>query len=81
MNHLASESVSQAIIGFHTDDEGHWVSQLACGHNQHVRHDPPLVTRTWVLTSEGRSAMIGYPLQCKKCVDNALPDQRPEAQV
>ncbi|QDV62551.1 DUF3565 domain-containing protein [Crateriforma conspicua] len=68
----------QPILGFHTDDEGHWVSQLACGHNQHVRHDPPLVTRNWVLTQQGRDTMIGYHLGCKKCIDGAPADDRPE---
>ncbi|MCA9108320.1 MAG: DUF3565 domain-containing protein, partial [Planctomycetaceae bacterium] len=37
--------MKQAISGFHTDDEGHWEAQLACGHNQHVRHDPPWMIR------------------------------------
>ena len=31
----------RAVIGFETDDEGHWVARLECGHGQHVRHDPP----------------------------------------
>lgn len=33
--------MKQHIIGFHTDKEGHWVAKLGCGHNRHVRHDPP----------------------------------------
>src|SRR5688572_14326000 len=36
--------------GFDRDDEHHWRAILACGHRQHVRHDPPLTTRDWVLT-------------------------------
>ena len=31
--------MQQPITGYHTDEEGHWVAQLACGHNQHVRHN------------------------------------------
>lgn len=30
----------QPIVGFHQDEEGDWVASLACGHNQHVRHNP-----------------------------------------
>ncbi|HNL36500.1 MAG TPA: DUF3565 domain-containing protein, partial [Agitococcus sp.] len=33
--------MQQAIVGFHTDEENHWVAELACGHNQHTRHNPP----------------------------------------
>ena len=29
------------VTGFHQDEEVHWVAELECGHNQHVRHDPP----------------------------------------
>ncbi len=30
--------MQQAIVGFHLDDENHWVADLACGHMQHVCH-------------------------------------------
>ena len=33
--------MQQAIIGFHLDEENDWVADLACGHGQHVRHNPP----------------------------------------
>ena len=46
-----ASSMKRATVGFHRDDEGHWVAELACGHGQHVRHDPPWQTREWV-TSE-----------------------------
>jgi hypothetical protein len=59
--------VKRAITGFHQDDEGHWVADLACGHTQHVRHNPPLSNRTWVLTPEGRQRFLGYELDCKVC--------------
>ena len=55
------------IIGFHLDEEKHWVAQLDCGHNQHVRHNPPLVSRPWVLSEEGRSSMLCEPLNCVLC--------------
>lgn len=55
------------IVGFHTDEERHWVADLECGHGQHVRHDPPLNSRPWVLTPEGRESRIGAELDCGKC--------------
>ena len=59
--------MQQAIIGFHQDEEQHWVAQLACGHNQHVRHNPPWTNRPWVITMDGRQAMLGHQLNCKLC--------------
>ena len=59
--------MQQAIVGFHLDDEGHFVADLACGHTQHVRHDPPWQNRTWVLTEQGRNEKLGVMLECKKC--------------
>lgn len=70
----------QAIIGYHRDDEDHWVAQLACGHNQHVRHDPPWNLRPWVIQQEGREDHLGHPLNCVKCDQQAPRDERP-AQV
>ena len=56
------------IIGFHQDEEQHWVADLECGHTQHVRHDPPWQVREWVTTPEGRASRIGTELECVKCV-------------
>ena len=60
-------SMKQKITDFEKDDEDHWRAILACGHRQHVRHDPPLTTRPWVLTEEGRASRIGLELDCKRC--------------
>jgi hypothetical protein len=65
------------VTGYHLDDEGHWVAQLSCGHNQHVRHVPPWEQRPWVLSPSGRDAMLGFELNCVKCVDDAPADVRP----
>ena len=43
------------------------MARLACGHNQHVRHDPPWTSRVWVTTPEGREAHLGELLECRKC--------------
>ena len=57
----------QAMIGFHLDEEQHWVADLACGHAQHVRHNPPWQNRPWVMTPEGRDEKLGVQLNCLKC--------------
>jgi len=59
--------MKQAISGFHLDEEKDWVAELVCGHFQHVRHKPPFINRPWVVSVEGRHAMLGHQLQCKKC--------------
>ena len=59
--------MKQRIVGFERDDEGHWRAELECGHRQHVRHDPPLVTRAWVLSEQGRASRLGLELDCKLC--------------
>jgi len=59
--------MKQKITGFELDDEGHWRAVLECDHRQHVRHNPPMTTREWVLTEEGRGQKLGAELDCKKC--------------
>ena len=62
------------ITGFNQDDEGHWRAELICRHYQHVRHDPPLRVREWVLSVEGRNSKLGAEIQCRKCDEDAGPD-------
>lgn len=64
--------MKQSIVAYHKDDESHWVAELGCGHFQHVRHNPPMISHPWVLTAEGRNSMLGYELECKKC-DDGVP--------
>ena len=59
----------RAIVGFHQDDEGHWVAELECGHSQHMRHDPPWQNREWVLSAEGRARFIGVLIECRVCAE------------
>ena len=68
--------MDQPITGFHTDDHGEWVAELACGHFQHVRHNPPWQNRPWVETASGRAEKLGFLLNCKKCDEGAPPDAR-----
>ena len=62
------------ITGFGQDSEEHWYAKLTCGHRQHVRHDPPLMSRPWVLTEEGREKIRGTELDCMRCDDFEWPD-------
>ncbi len=66
--------MEQPIIGYHKDEEDDWVAELECGHNQHVRHNPPWMLRPWVTTKEGRDQNIGRKLGCKKCDRNEPKD-------
>ena len=60
-------AMQRRIVGYHLDEERHWVADLDCGHAQHVRHDPPWQVREWVTTPAGRERFLGTPLNCVKC--------------
>jgi tellurite methyltransferase len=66
--------VERAITGFHEDEDGDWVAELSCGHNQHVRHRPPFQERTWVLDRTGRAERLGAPIDCPPCDRAELPE-------
>jgi len=65
----------QRIIGFHRDAGGDWVADLACGHGQHVRHQPPFAFRPWVLSEAGRAAQLGEFLDCRRCEESVDPTE------
>jgi hypothetical protein len=65
--------VTRKIVGFHQDEEAHWVADLECGHSQHVRHDPPWQVRAWVITVEGRNERLGTTLECRRCEEPFVP--------
>lgn len=71
--------MEREITGYHRDEQDHWVAELECGHNQHVRHDPPWQLRPWVLTEEGRSSRLGNKLNCKKC-ERGEPRDNPQSE-
>lgn len=64
--------MNRKIIGFDKDEQGDWVANLECGHRQHVRHQPPLISRPWVMTPEGRASRFGAELNCKHCDEASL---------
>jgi hypothetical protein len=70
--------MKQSITGYHKDEEDHWVAELKCGHNQHVRNSPPFISRPWVESESGRQSMLGQQLNCKKCDSGAPPDNTQE---
>ena len=59
---------ASTIVGYHQDEEKDWVAELSCGHQQHVRHRPPLIERPWVETEAGRVGKIGHAVVCAECV-------------
>ena len=65
------QPVQRRIVGFHQDEEQHWVADLDCGHPHHVRHDPPWQVRPWVITPEGRTSHLGTVLVCARCADGS----------
>ena len=68
----ARHPMKQQIVGFEQDELGDWRAILACGHRQHVRHNPPLVNRPWVLTQAGRDSFVGHELDCKLCDEEGV---------
>lgn len=69
-------TVQHPITGFHQDDQGHWVAELACGHGRHVRHNPPWSNRPWTQTEAGRAGMLGEWVDCRLCSQQAAADDR-----
>lgn len=67
--------MKQPIIGFHQDEHGDWVAELACFHGQHVRHQPPFINRPWVASVDGRQAMLGHCLNCVRCDQHEPPNE------
>ena len=68
-----NEKVLRKIVGFHLDEENHWVADLDCGHAQHTRHDPPFFSRPWMMSEVGRTAHIGTQLNCVRCDRQEIP--------
>lgn len=65
--------MERPIIAFGADDVGDPFALLSCGHRQHVRHQPPLQSRSWVVNAATRDAMRGTALNCLRCERLELP--------
>ena len=48
---------------------------FAVGHGQHVRHQPPMTSRPWVLTLEGGVRSLGTELNCKNVRGDGFPTE------
>jgi tellurite resistance-related uncharacterized protein len=66
--------MKRKIVGFAVDEAGDYVAELDCGHGQHVRHNPPLSDRAWVLTENGRNSKLGESLNCVRCERLEMPE-------
>jgi hypothetical protein len=55
------------IVDYHLDECFDWVADLECGHQLHVRHNPPWTIRHWVTTPQGRWEHVGQELLCSVC--------------
>jgi tellurite resistance-related uncharacterized protein len=66
--------MKRIIVGFGVDEAGDYVAELDCGHRQHVRHNPPLSEREWVLTADGRNGKLGESLNCVRCERLEMPE-------
>ena len=67
-------STLRKIVDFHLDENLNWVAELECGHQQHVRHNPPFTHSHWVTTPQGRLEHLGHELNCRMC---GIPDPNP----
>jgi hypothetical protein len=67
-------AASSRVLGFHQDEDGHWVVELSCGHTQHLRHLPPWQSRAWVLDARERQQRIGQAFACGWCAQGADSD-------
>ncbi|WP_339532543.1 DUF3565 domain-containing protein [Pseudomonas mucidolens] len=65
-----SLSSDSTVVGFHRDEEQHWVVELSCGHTQHLRHQPPWQSRAWVTDPAQRFEKIGQPFACGWCAQS-----------
>jgi len=59
--------MKRKITSYAKDDDDDWVARLDCNHSQHVRHKPPFVSRPWVESEAGRTALLGTELDCVRC--------------
>lgn len=61
--------MKRKFVRFFQDELGDWIALLSCGHKRHVRHRPPWMNRSWVMTKEGRKSRVGTEIHCKLCHD------------
>ncbi|MEK9723056.1 MAG: DUF3565 domain-containing protein [Rhodospirillaceae bacterium] len=67
------------ITGYHQDDRGHWIAELACGHQRHVRREPLFRTASWVITERSRLARVGQQIPFWLCARDEAETSGAEA--
>jgi hypothetical protein len=63
------------IVAFHLDENLDWVAELECGHQQHVRHNPPWTHRhgSQQQKVDGHTSAISCDVwRVGESIDNAL---------
>ena len=64
----------RVIDGFHVGDDGDWVAEMSCLHNQHIRHRPPFQNRPWINNDAERSGHVGSSIECPLCDRAEMPE-------
>lgn len=67
--------VPRTILGWRREAADTVVSTLDCGHDRHVRHQPPLSSHAWVLDDAACDARVGASIECLRCGQRLLPER------
>jgi tellurite resistance-related uncharacterized protein len=66
--------MQRPITAYHQDEKSDWMTELSCGHKQHICHKPPFLLRPWVASPEGHGSMLHSKLDCLRCDRFELPE-------
>ena len=69
MNTRMQAGIPSRIVDYHLDERFDWIADLECGHQQHVRHNPPWTNRNY---TQGRYEHLGFELRCLVCLSPRL---------
>ena len=59
--------IPRKIADFHLDEDGEWIAELECGHQQQIRHSPPWTINPWITTPQGRLEHLDRDWPCSDC--------------
>jgi tellurite methyltransferase len=72
---LLAAPMQRRILSFETDEDGDWRVRLDCGHQRHLRHDPPREVRPQLSDPHAREEAIGQEIECGRCDQRLIPDE------